>query len=147
MDELDVRMRREVYRQFVEAGHSPTTATLAPALELTEADAADSLRRLDEVHEIVLEAGTLAIKKLLPFACEPTPHRVLARGRAWYANCAWDAFGVVAAFGTEGHVYSSCPCCAEAIEIEIRGSEPFPATDVAHLLVWAENWWDDIFFT
>ena len=140
-------MRREVYRQFVDSGHAPTPVSLAPVLGVSEADASASLRRLDEVHEIVLEPGTLTIRKLLPFACEPTPHRVVIGGRSWYANCAWDALGVVAAFGREGDVHSSCPCCAEAIEIKVRDGVPHAADDVAHLLVPAPSWWDDIFFT
>ncbi len=147
VNERDVHMRREVYRQFVESGCAPTRATLAPALELTEADADASLRRLHDAHQIVLEPRTLSIRKLLPFSCEPSPHRVQAGGRAWYANCAWDAFGIPAALGTDGHVHSSCPCCAEAIEIEVRGTTPFPDGDVVHLLVPAEHWWDDIFYT
>ena len=32
-----------------------------------------------------------------PFSANPTPHRVLAVGREWYANCGWDAFGILAA--------------------------------------------------
>lgn len=147
MNERDVRMRREVYRQFVESGRAPTRDTLAPALGLAEADADASLRRLGDAHEIVLEPETLRIRKLLPFSCEPSPHRVEAGGRVWYANCGWDAFGIPAALGTDGHVHSSCPCCAEAIDIEVRGGTPFPDGDVAHLLVSAERWWDDIFFT
>ena len=147
MLEGDVRIRREVYRQFVDTGLAPTVATLAPALGLTESAAADSLRRLDEVHEIVLEPGTLTIRKLLPFAMEPTAHRVEAAGRSWYANCAWDAFGVVAAFKTDGTIHSSCPCCADVIELEVRDAVVSPATDVSHLLVPADRWWDDIFFT
>ena len=142
-----MRMRREVYRQFVDAGLAPTVDTLAPALGLSAEAAASALRRLDEVHEIVLEPGTLRIRKLLPFSMEPTAHRVEAAGRSWYANCAWDAFGVVAAFKTDGRIESSCPCCAETIEIEVRDAVASPATDITHLLVPADRWWEDIFFT
>ncbi|MBA2382331.1 MAG: hypothetical protein H0V73_09505, partial [Chloroflexi bacterium] len=34
-----------------------------------------------------------------PFAARATDFQVEAAGRSWYANCAWDAFGIGAALG------------------------------------------------
>jgi hypothetical protein len=85
---------------------------------------------------------------LAPFSAVPTPYRTRARNRWWYANCAWDAFGVLAALGGDGHVSSSCPDCAEAIELDVRDCRPLDSDGyMAHLLVPAAHWWDDIVFT
>ena len=46
-----------------------------------------------------------------PFSAVPTVHRVRAAGRSWYANCAWDAFGVLAALDVNGRVSSTCADC------------------------------------
>ena len=43
-----------------------------------------------------------------PFSAVPTAYRVLARDRWWYANCAWDAFGVCAALHADGRIETSC---------------------------------------
>ena len=147
MDEADVRARREIYRLFVESGTAPDSDALAASLGLRQDEAADAMRRLHDARQIVLFPGELRIAKLLPFSCEVTPHRVEARARSWYANCAWDAFGITATLQTDGSITSSCSCCGEAIEIEVRGGTPAPDTDVVHFVVPAERWWDDIFFT
>ena len=84
---------------------------------------------------------------LNPFSAVPTPHRAHARGRWWYANCAWDAFAVLAVFEADGRVASSCADCAEPIEIDVRGGRPLDDDHVVHLNVPAARWWDDIVFT
>jgi hypothetical protein len=72
---------------------------------------------------------------------------VLADGREWYANCAWDAFGILAAFDVDGHVTSSCPDCGVQVEIDVRNREPVDDDHVVHVNVPAAHWWDDIGFT
>ena len=82
-----------------------------------------------------------------PFSAVPTAYRVQAAGRWWFANCAWDAFGILAALHTDGRIETSCPDCGEAIEIEVVDGRLSDDTLVFHCLVPAEHWWDDIAFT
>jgi hypothetical protein len=135
----DLELRNHVYRRFVELGRAPT-------LEELGTDEA-SLRRLHDAHWLVLEPDRPEIRMANPFSAVTTPHRVEAGGRSWFANCGWDAFGIPAALGVDGHISSSCPDCGEAIEIDVVGPRPQPATDVFHVLVPARHWWDDIVFT
>jgi hypothetical protein len=137
MDVLE--LRNFVYRRFVELGRAPTLE------ELGTSEAA--LRRLHEAHMIVLEPDRPEIRMANPFSAMPTPYRVEAAGRSWFANCAWDAFGIPAALGVDGHISTSCPDCGEPIEIELVDRRPVPADDVFHVLVPARSWWDDIVFT
>ena len=65
----------------------------------------------------------------------------------WYANCAWDAFGICAALQVDGRVESACPDCGEPIAVEMRGGAPDDDSLLFHCLVPAERWWDDIGFT
>jgi hypothetical protein len=139
IDERDLALRNDIYRRFVELGRAPTFAEL-------DADEA-ALRRLHDAHAIVLEPDRPEIRMANPFSAVPTPHRVQARGRSWYANCAWDAFGIPAALGVDGHVSSACPDCGAAIEIDVVEQRPVPDEHVVHLLVPARRWWDDIVFT
>ncbi len=147
MDELDLRVRRHVYRSFVELGRAPRADEVADELELGLDEVEASFRRLHDAHALVLERGTTRIRMANPFSTVPTPHRVQAAGRWWYANCAWDAFGICAALGVEGHISSSCPDCGEAIELDVVGQRPVPDDYAVHILVPAEHWWDDIVFT
>jgi hypothetical protein len=103
-------------------------------------------RRLHEAHALVLDdSGELRMAN--PFSAVPTRHRVRAAGRSWWANCAWDAFGICAALHVDGRVESSCPDCGEALAVELRDGRPDDESLVFHCLVPAARWWDDIVFT
>lgn len=82
-----------------------------------------------------------------PFSATPTAHRVRAANRSWYANCAWDAFGICAALHVDGDVDTSCPHCGEPIRVAVRDEQPDDTTLLFHCLVPAAAWWDDIVFT
>jgi hypothetical protein len=135
----DLALRNIVYRRFVELGRAPTMAELATTEE--------ALGRLHERRMVVLEPDCPEIRMAIPFSAVPTPYRVEAGGRSWFANCAWDAYGILAALGVDGHISSSCPDCGEPIEIDVVDRRPEPADDVFHVLVPARSWWEDIVFT
>ena len=141
MDALDLDLRNRTYALFVELGRAPLPHELGDEDEVVAA-----WRRLHDVRALVLEADGRRIRMANPFSAVQTPHRVHARGRWWYANCAWDAFGVLAALHEDGRVESSCPDCAEPIGIDVVGEEP-QQDGVAHFVVRARHWWDDIVFT
>jgi Alkylmercury lyase len=135
----DLELRNLVYERFVELGRAPTMEELGT----TEA----ALRRLHEARMLVLEPDRPEIRMVIPFSAITTPYRVEAAGRSWFANCAWDSFGILAALDVDGHVSSSCPDCGEPIEIDVVDRRPEQADDVFHVLVPARSWWDDIVFT
>ena len=146
MDERDLEVRNHVYRRFVELGRAPTFAELQGELGGPR-ETETALRRLHDAHALVLERERPEIRMAAPFSAVPTLHRVQADGRSWYANCAWDAFGIPAALHVDGHVSSECPDCREPIEIDVRDGRPSPDAHVFHVVVPAEKWWDDIVFT
>jgi hypothetical protein len=135
VDATDVEERNRIYAAFVATGRPPTDVDEAV------------LRRLHEAHALVLEQNTLAIRMLNPFSCVPSAWRVEAAGRTWYANCAWDAFGVCAALHADGHISASCADCGEPLEIDVQDARPQPDDLLFHVLVPAAHWWDDIVFT
>ena len=135
----DLALRNIVYRRFVELGRAPTMAELATTEE--------ALGRLHERRMVVLEPDRPEIRMAIPFSAVPTPYRVEAGGRSWFANCAWDAYEILAALGVDGRISSSCPDCGEPIEIDVVDRRPEPADDLFHVLVPARSWWEDIVFT
>ena len=140
MDDLD--LRRRTYAHIVERGRAPQP------VELGARDAVIAgWRRLHDAHALVLNPGTDEIRMLNPFSAVPTAYRVRASNRWWYANCAWDAFGVCAALHADGRIETSCPDCGEPIAVEIRGERPDNESLLFHVLVPATQWWDDIVFT
>jgi hypothetical protein len=102
---------------------------------------------LHDAHALVLDSSGEEIRMANPFSAVPTAYRVEAAGRWWYANCAWDAFGVCAALGADGRIESSCPDCGEEFSVGVEEGRPDDERLVFHCLVPASAWWDDIVFT
>jgi hypothetical protein len=136
---MDVELRNHIYAWFVERSE-------APSPEDVGADQA-AFQRLHDEHALVLEPGRPEIRMLNPFSAMPTAYRVEAAGRSWYGNCVWDAFGIPAALGVDGHVSTTCVDCGEPLEVDVVESRPRPSDLVAHILLPARRWWDDIVFT
>jgi hypothetical protein len=82
-----------------------------------------------------------------PFSAVPTPFLVEAAGKTWYANCAWDAFGICAALHEDGRIRTACADCGERIVIHVRDGKPDDTSLLFHCLVPASHWWDDIVYT
>jgi hypothetical protein len=137
---LDLRNR--TYAAFVELGRAPAAGELGDEQTVLE-----GWRSLHEAHALVLNPAADEIRMANPFSAVPTAYRVLANDRWWYANCAWDAFGILAALDVDGRVESSCPDCGELYMIEVRDSAIDRSDLLFHCLVPAVHWWDDIFFT
>jgi len=139
MDERDVELRNRIYRWFVEHGR-------APSAEEAGTDEA-GLRRLHDAHALVLEPDRPEIRMLNPFSAVPTAYGVEAAGRSWFGNCVWDALGIPAALGVDGHVSATCLDCGETLEVDVVAGRPEPDDLVAHFLLPARRWWEDIVFT
>ena len=145
MDDHDRWIRNLVYRRFIELGRAPTLAELTDDLG---GDAEPALQRLHEAHALVLNPATDEIRMANPFSAVPTAYRVHGGGRWWYANCAWDAFGVLSALVVDGRIESSCPDCGESYAVAVTGRRVVDRSDLLfHCLVPAAHWWDDIVFT
>ena len=147
MDEHDFRLRTLTYSLFVELGRAPTALEVAASGGWAQDEVLLGWRRLHEQHALVLNSATAEIRMANPFSAVPTAYRVQADGRWWYANCAWDAFGICAALHSDGRIEASCPDCGERLSIEVRQKRPDDESLLFHCLVPAARWWDDIVFT
>jgi Alkylmercury lyase len=139
-DLLDLRNR--TYAAFVELGRAPAPSELGDATEVQA-----GWRRLHEAHALVLNRSTDEIRMANPFSAVPTAYRVHASNRWWYANCAWDAFGICASLHVDGRIETACPDCGEPFVIAVDEQRPDDETLLFHCLVPAARWWDDIVFT
>lgn len=93
--ELDSAVRLAVLTRFAETGRAPVADELGAAVDASEPDVVDALYRLERSHDLVLEPDRGTIRMALPFSAAPTSYRVeAADGRAWWANCAWDALRI-----------------------------------------------------
>lgn len=138
-------MRNATYQQYAATGRVPSVSVIAAATGLNVGGVTAGWRRLHEAHALVLDGEALLM--LNPFSLIRTAHRVTTGGRFWYANCAWDAFGVCSAFGTPGRIETRCPDCSASLVIDSDDDTAATRALVFHSLVPARRWWDDIAFT
>ncbi len=147
MDESDRVLRNATYRLFVDLGRAPTADEVARTASMTSAEVVDAWRRLHAEHALVLGSDTTEILMANPFSAVPTPYRVRASGRWWFANCAWDAFGICAALHVDGEIETACADCGDPIAVQVMAGRPDDETLLFHCLVPAAEWWNDIVFT
>jgi hypothetical protein len=147
VDARDLELRNLTYRLLVELGRAPTSDEVSGASAVDEEDVLRGWRRLHDAHALVLSASGTELRMANPFSAVPTAYRVEAGGRWWYANCAWDAFGVCAALDVDGRIESSCSDCGEPISVAVRDRRPDDESLLYHCLVPAARWWEDIVFT
>lgn len=146
MDAADIDRRNATYRRFVELGRAPSATELADVTGVSETAVREGWQRLHDAHALVLDdAGEIRMAN--PFAAQPTPFRVEATGRSWFANCAWDAFGIGAALQADSTIHTECADCSARLDIVVRDGRPDDTDLVFHVLVPAASWWDDIGYT
>ena len=147
MDSADVALRNVTYGLFVELGRAPTDDDVAASIGSTADEVWTGWQRLQDAHALVLQSHTRELRMANPFSAVPTAYRVFADDRWWYANCAWDAFGICAALHTEGRIEASCADCGDPITVHVRDTHPDDDSLLFHCVVPAVRWWEDIVFT
>ena len=145
--EIDVAVKLAVYRSFAETGERPAVAAVARRAGLDEPQVLASFASLRAQRLLLLEADGATIRMAPPFSGVPTQHRVESGGVSYFANCAWDAFGVVAALARDGVVHSRCERSGEPLVLAVGRGGPEPSTWLFHCLVPAVHWWSDLVFT
>jgi Alkylmercury lyase len=93
--DLDKVVRHRIYAALANAEPAPSPGALARALEIEIAEVRAALERLHAAHALALCQRTRDVRMAFPFANRPTSYRVESDGRAWDANCAWDALSIV----------------------------------------------------
>ena len=146
LSELESRVRHAVYQTFAEGG-TPLSRTLARSLKLTVPAVHRAYHRLHQAHALVLDRRTHEVRMALPFSAVPTPHRVISGERSWFANCAWDAFGIPVLMNCDARCESICADCEAPISYHVEQGRLVDAHGVVHFALHASKWWDDIEFT
>lgn len=146
-EEFAIRVKLAVYTQFAETGRKPSPSDVALQVGSDTASVLGAYHRLAAKRLLVFEADGSSIRMASPFSGVPTQHRVESDGVEYFANCAWDALGIVAALQKPGTVHSRCEQSGEPYRLEVDVGGPEPSEWLFHCLVPAANWWDDIVFT
>jgi hypothetical protein len=147
MDTFLREIRHYIYAQMVDTSVAPSVAETARALSCPPADAEAGYRALADARMIVLHPDSTTIWMAMPFSNVQTAFTVIVAGRAYYANCAWDAFGIPAALGAEAHIFTSCPDCGGGLQRKVGGGTLPETRGLVHFALPARRWWEDVGFT
>lgn len=145
--ESDVQVKLAIFGEFSETGRAPTCERIEARTGLSPDIVRDSLQSLRAQRLVVVESDGATIRMAPPFSGVPTYHVVESGGVEYYANCAWDALGILAALKSPGRIRSRCAQSGEPLDIRVGVNGPEPSTWLFHCLVPAARWWEDIVFT
>jgi len=144
VETLQRDIRLYIYQQFIECAAAPSLPQIAQALHCGEREAETACRALADARMIVLRPGTTTVWMAMPFSNVQTPFTVISGGRAYYANCAWDAFGVAVVLGTDARIFTTCADCGGVLERKIANQALNDPRGVVHFALPPRRWWDDI---
>jgi hypothetical protein len=147
IEEFDKRVRLKIYELLLQTGSMPRVQALADALAADNDEVAGALRSLQQKKSLVTMPQSGEILMCQPWCAIPTPHIAHAAGRNWFAPCIWDVLAIPAAMGVRGSITTSCPCCGERMEAEVKTGELLSGRGIVHIGLPAKQWWDDPFFT
>jgi Alkylmercury lyase len=83
-----------------------------------------------------------------PFSAIETPYAVTVAGQTYWANCAWDTFGIVAALhADEADIRSVCAATGAPVHLRLAGGAVEGSAAVVHFLVPFGHWYDDLVHT
>ena len=104
-------------------------------------------KSLEDYRPIIGDQHTDEIRMANPFSAVPTKFRVHARGRTYFANCAWDALGIPAALNASAGIQAACAQTGAPIGLNVQAGRVKDSGERVHFLVPFRYWYVDLVFT
>jgi hypothetical protein len=145
--DFDTQVKLAIYHHFAATGRRPSLAEVADRVGADAQSVLAAYPRLRAQRVLALEPDGSSIRMAPPFSGVPTQHEIIVEGKQYFANCAWDSLGVIAALQRSGEVHSRCEQSGEPLRLVVGPDGPEPSSWLFHCLVPAAKWWDDIVFT
>jgi Alkylmercury lyase len=144
---LTTDVRHRVYRAFLDTGAAPPVHDLARELNTSVVAIEDALIALEAGHALVLAPATRGTVWMAhPFSNVITDYRVVAGDGTWWANCAWDTFGIASLLSRDADIHSRCACCGDAITLAVRDGA-IQGQALVHFVVPPRRFWDNVGYT
>ena len=141
------QVRHFVYNHFAETTHPPSVNDTAEHFNISYEEAGELYRELHNRHAFFLEPETLTIRMANPFSGIWTDFKVHAKGKTYYANCAWDMLGIPAALHSDAIIEAICTESNDAVQMEIKNGQLANSSLLVHFPLPFARWYDDLVFT
>jgi len=146
-EDLIWKVRFFILQYFVSTTRPPEVEETAAHFQTSLKSAKTAYQELHRRDAIYLEAGTDTIRMAFPFSAVPTPHRVQAQGKSYWANCAWDALAIPAAMHCEADINTSCAENQKPIFLMVRDGRIVHQGECVHFLLPFQRWYNDLAYT
>ena len=147
-EDLDTKVKFAIYEITAESGRVPSSSDVSRKIDIDEAEVLAAFGHLHTKRLILPEPGDpTRIRMAPPFSGVPTKFPVEARGKQYYANCVWDAYGIAAALHCDAISHTSDGQTGEPLTLGVKNGAPVLKPYVAHFAVPAAHWWDNLIFT
>jgi hypothetical protein len=145
----DDALRVFIYDELISGGRAPSSGEIATRFGVDPADVRARLAALNIGKTVLVDERTHEIRMAGPFAARPSAHTLSDGKMTWWANCAWDMFGVAILVGRTLSGRATCSDCGDTLMVPCDPDVPPAATvdAVVHFLLPARRWYDDIGFT
>jgi hypothetical protein len=140
-------IRHFVYQHFADTTQPPSVDVAAAHFALSTEEASARYQELHNRHALFLEPGTLNVRMANPFSGIPTDFKVHARGKTYYANCAWDMLGIPAALHSDAVIEAICTESNEPVELQVKDGKVAGRELLVHFPFAFSRWYDDLVFT
>jgi hypothetical protein len=140
-------VRYFIYQHFVATTQPPSIAETAGQFQISPDDAIAVYQDLHHRDALFLEPGTVDVRMAFPFSGVPTPFKVHAQGKTYYANCAWDSLGIPAALHSDAVIETVCAWDGRPISLTVENGRVGHHSEVVHYLVPFRQWYDNLAYT
>jgi hypothetical protein len=137
-------IRAFVYQHLAGTTRAPGVDDVASHFDLSRKEAGSAYEELHQRHALYLKPGTHEILMANPFSGVETPFKVRANERTYFANCAWDSFGIPAALHADAEIEASCAQSGEPLHLRVSGGQVQGSEALVHFLIPFRDWYDDL---
>lgn len=146
------QIRYFVYSHIAETTRPPRVDEAAAHFGTSIEEASELYKELHNRHALFLDLDKMAIRMANPFSGIPTDFKVLANDKTYFANCAWDMFGIPAALHCDALIDAGCTGSNDTVRIEIKDGQitnhQFTNSQLLiHFPLPFARWYDDLVFT
>jgi len=145
--QFDLKIRYHVYRFFADNCRAPAFQEIADLLNTESEKVRVSFHKLHERHMLFLEPGSDSIRIANPFSAIPTNFKVLSGNKSWWANCAWDSFGIPAALNIDVLIEANFPDLDDAVELHVDHGKVDNEQLYIYFPLPFRHWYDDLIYT
>jgi hypothetical protein len=147
MELTDARLRLFIYDWLIAHGSAPSSEQIGEAFSESAGSIRARMAALKIGKTVLVHPRTGEIWMAGPFAAESSEYRLTDGTTTWFANCAWDMYGVAVIIGRALDAVGPCVDCGETLAVRCDPQRPPTEEGVVHFLLPARRWYDDIGFT